>query len=206
MTAPDLSPIDVLGLAERQAVYRCFAEDGVLLYIGTTGHLGRRLADHAQKTWFLASAQITLKWFPDEESAAKAERRAIETEGPKYNVIHNRAMTLRLPSTASRKSRKKVTGQAETPVVFLTAGARPEGAVTLREALAAGMLPGYASSGAVRTAKYRNPEAFPEVVHTRRTEKLYDGEALRAWALATKQTAGRQEGCPAQEETPTCLF
>ena len=56
------------------------------------------------------------------------------------------------------------------------------------------LLPGYANSGAVRTAKYRNPAMFPEVAHTRRMEKLYDGEALRAWALATKQKDGGQEG------------
>ena len=205
MSAPELTSTEILGLAERQAVYRCFADDGTLLYIGTTGHLGRRLADHAQKTWFLASTRITLEWFPDEEKAAKAERKAIETEGPKYNIAHNRAMTVRLPSFANRKSREKAAGR-EVPIVFLTAGTRPEGTVTLREALAAGLLPGYASTGAVRTAKYRNPAMFPEVAHTRRMEKLYDGEALRAWALATKQKDGGQEGCPPEEEVPTCLF
>lgn len=40
-------------LCDRQAVYRCFGADRRLLYVGTTGNFGRRIADHAQKIWFL---------------------------------------------------------------------------------------------------------------------------------------------------------
>lgn len=177
----------ILGLVERQAVYRCFADDGTLLYIGTTGRLGRRLADHAQKAWFLASTQITLEWFPDEDSALKAERRAIETELPKFNVTHNRAMTVRLPGNSGRRRK---------PVVFLSASSRPERGVTVREALAAGFLPGFNSYGAVRQAKYLDPDAFPPPLNEHGRDKFYDAEALHDWAsrIQEQRTSRRKRG------------
>jgi hypothetical protein len=76
---------ELFGMAA-QAVYRCFGTDGQLLYIGTTGHLGRRLAAHAEKIWFLEVRAITFEWHPDEESALAAERIAIHAEQPKYNI------------------------------------------------------------------------------------------------------------------------
>jgi biotin operon repressor/predicted GIY-YIG superfamily endonuclease len=77
--------------ANRQAVYRCFGADGRLLYIGTTGRFGRRLAAHAEKIWFLEVRGITLEWYPDEVSAGAAERLAIHVEQPKYNITHKNA-------------------------------------------------------------------------------------------------------------------
>lgn len=185
MSAPETTSAEILGLVERQAVYRCYAEDGTLLYIGTTGHLGRRLAEHAQKTWFLASTKITLEWYPGEDAALKAERKAIEVEGPKINVTHNRAVTVQLARLGVKQAR---------PVTFLSASPRPDGAVTIREALATGFLPGYANSGAVRTAKYRNPEGFPPVLGRRGTERFYDAAGLKEWALATKNRNAQMGG------------
>ena len=172
MTAPDLYLVDLLRLADRQAVYRCYAADGSLLYIGTTGHLGRRLGDHAQKIWFLASARVDLEWFPDAKSATAAERKAIETERPRFNVSHNRAMVAHLaPVSGKRKNR-----------VVLVPTPRPEGSVTIREALAAGLLPGYFTPGSVRTAKHRSAGTFPPPVGVYERKNLYDGASLRAWA------------------------
>jgi predicted GIY-YIG superfamily endonuclease len=98
--------------SDRQAVYRCFGTDGQLLYIGTTGKLGRRFASHAQKIWFLEVRGITLEWYPDEESALEAEAAAILAEQPKYNIIHKgppKIMRpadgpLRLPSLQERRA------------------------------------------------------------------------------------------------------
>lgn len=73
-------------VAEMQAVYRCFGAQGQLLYVGVTGNLGRRLADHAQKSWFPLVSGITLTWYPDRESAEAAESLAIYIERPRYNV------------------------------------------------------------------------------------------------------------------------
>src|SRR5215469_10758085 len=82
-----LSP-ELLINTERHAVYRCYSDHGELLYVGTTGQLGKRLAAHAQKVWFLQVRGITLEWYLDEFEAGAAERRAIHVEHPKYNVVH----------------------------------------------------------------------------------------------------------------------
>lgn len=84
-----------------QAVYRCFGAGGQLLYIGTTGHLGRRLAAHAEKIWFLEVRGMTFEWYPDEASALKAERTAIHIEQPKYNIA-GRTMPRRPPPVSGR--------------------------------------------------------------------------------------------------------
>jgi predicted GIY-YIG superfamily endonuclease len=81
-------PIELLGSIERYAVYRCYGGDGQLLYVGETGDLGKRLADHAKKLWFVQVRGITLEWYADELDALKAERRAIHVEHPKYNKQH----------------------------------------------------------------------------------------------------------------------
>jgi predicted GIY-YIG superfamily endonuclease len=88
--------------ADSQAVYRCFSEGGQLLYVGTTGNLGRRLAEHAQKIWFLEVRGITLEWFPDEVRALAAERRAIFVERPKYNLAHKNAPLRAVPLPVRR--------------------------------------------------------------------------------------------------------
>jgi predicted GIY-YIG superfamily endonuclease len=82
---------------ERYAVYRCYADDGQLLYVGETGDLGTRLASHAQKLWFTQVRGITLEWYADELDALNAERRAIHVEHPKYNVVHRNTVTIRRP-------------------------------------------------------------------------------------------------------------
>ena len=67
-------------------VYRCYTDQGQLLYVGETGDLGKRLADHAKKLWFVQVRGITLEWYADELDALKAERRAIHVEHPKYSA------------------------------------------------------------------------------------------------------------------------
>ena len=95
---------------ERYAVYRCYADDGQLLYVGETGDLGTRFASHAQKLWFTQVCGITLEWYLDELDALNAERRAIHVEHPKYNVIHRSAVKLapsRRPAPARRAAARK---------------------------------------------------------------------------------------------------
>jgi predicted GIY-YIG superfamily endonuclease len=81
-------PPDLLGQTEKHAVYRCYSDQGQLLYVGTTGQLGKRFASHAQKFWFVQVRGITLEWYPTELEALNAERRAIHVEHPKFNVQH----------------------------------------------------------------------------------------------------------------------
>jgi predicted GIY-YIG superfamily endonuclease len=105
MTQENLAlPIELLGSVERYAVYRCFSDLGQLLYVGETGDLGKRLADHAGKLWFVQVRGITLEWYADELDALKAERRAIHVEHPKYNVQHRDLKVLAPPTPRKRNS------------------------------------------------------------------------------------------------------
>ncbi|HMH94009.1 MAG TPA: hypothetical protein VK586_23385 [Streptosporangiaceae bacterium] len=91
-------PPELAVSVERYAVYRCYGDDGQLLYVGETGELGTRLASHAQKLWFTQVRGITLEWYVDELDALNAERRAIHVEHPKYNVIHRNSAAMPAPS------------------------------------------------------------------------------------------------------------
>jgi len=114
MTEESLAlPIELLGSIERYAVYRCYSDSGQLLYVGETGDLGTRLADHAKKPWFVQVRGITLESYADELDALKAERRAIHVEHPKYNKQHNgTARTLAAPRQPAKR-RRVVTQTAE---------------------------------------------------------------------------------------------
>ncbi len=67
-------------------LYRFYAEDGKLLYVGQTANPGSRLAQHsAKKSWWRAVAKITLEHYTTSLLVKEAERRAIEREQPYYN-------------------------------------------------------------------------------------------------------------------------
>lgn len=68
------------------AVYRLFDADGVLLYVGMTNDLSRRMADHARdREWWPKVHRKTAAWYPSRERAAVAELIAIEKEAPLHN-------------------------------------------------------------------------------------------------------------------------
>ncbi len=83
-----MTPLELSLHAERYAVYRCYSDGGILLYVGHTARGGKRLGEHADKAWFLQVRGITLEWYADELDARNAERRAIHVEHPKYNIQH----------------------------------------------------------------------------------------------------------------------
>ena len=67
-------------------VYRCFAGDGRLLYIGFTAQLGTRMAGHKRSSpWWPEVAKVTRQEFTSEPAALAAERLAIQSEHPAYN-------------------------------------------------------------------------------------------------------------------------
>jgi predicted GIY-YIG superfamily endonuclease len=78
------------------ALYRLFAEDGTLLYIGVTRDVEHRLYMH-RMTHFLPGSAIvrrrmhhhTEEWFETKLAARTAERRAIFEEAPLANRQHN---------------------------------------------------------------------------------------------------------------------
>ena len=69
------------------ALYRHYAVDGTLLYVGQTANPMQRLASHASSsTWHTSIARIDLEWHPSRSAALRAERRAIEAERPVHNI------------------------------------------------------------------------------------------------------------------------
>lgn len=71
------------------ALYRFFAHDRALLYVGRTLNPGQRWPAHAHgQPWWAEVASATIETHPDLPSVVAAERAAIETERPRYNVMH----------------------------------------------------------------------------------------------------------------------
>jgi hypothetical protein len=76
-------------VSERTAVYRLFASDAALLYIGVAKDFGVRWKRHAHaQPWWSEVQRQTVDWYPDRELALAVEKDAIRSERPLYNVIH----------------------------------------------------------------------------------------------------------------------
>lgn len=74
-------------LARPHAVYRFFAKDGTLLYVGCTSFLGRIGHHQATRDWFHEVATITIEWAVDALVGRQVEMHAINVEQPKYNLL-----------------------------------------------------------------------------------------------------------------------
>lgn len=69
------------------AVYRAIAADGSVLYVGVTGHLFTRLAQHRKDSlWWPEATEVDWVIFPDRRRAERAEAHAIARHRPPYNV------------------------------------------------------------------------------------------------------------------------
>lgn len=74
-------------MSERTALYRMFAADGTLLYIGIARDFGKRWTQHAaSKPWWPDVQRQTVDWYPDRPAAEQAEREAIKAERPVHNI------------------------------------------------------------------------------------------------------------------------
>lgn len=72
------------------ALYRFYDAAGALLYVGITLNPGTRLRDHSHdKPWWYDVARIELARYDSRTQVLEAERRAIATERPRYNIVHN---------------------------------------------------------------------------------------------------------------------
>lgn len=73
----------------RTSLYRHFDEAGELLYVGVSLNHVARLGQHSKSaSWFEQIASITIEHFMDRASAIEAEKVAIKSEAPRYNVVH----------------------------------------------------------------------------------------------------------------------
>lgn len=71
-------------------LYRFYAADDTLLYIGLTVNPGRRMEKHAyDKPWWADVARIAMEQHPNLDALRAAERHAIETEKPLHNIRMN---------------------------------------------------------------------------------------------------------------------
>jgi len=72
--------------AGRTALYRVYDAEGGLLYVGISANPDLRFGQHSQlKEWWTEVADRKIEWHPTRESAASAERDAIQIELPKWN-------------------------------------------------------------------------------------------------------------------------
>lgn len=68
-------------------LYRHFDADGTLLYVGMSMRALVRLASHrATSEWFRDISRVQIETFPSRWEAEEAERTAIETEYPIFNL------------------------------------------------------------------------------------------------------------------------
>lgn len=97
-------------------LYRMFAADDALLYVGITLRPVDRLRHHSKdKQWWSEVATIRLESFPSRESLEAAERTAIADESPRYNVALNGLPRRRWYSV--EQAAEVVCGDAEWPSI-----------------------------------------------------------------------------------------
>lgn len=71
------------------SLYRHFAGDGQLLYVGVSLNAIRRLVEHREASgWFGGVRRVEIEVFASREEVLRAERAAIKRERPQYNVQH----------------------------------------------------------------------------------------------------------------------
>lgn len=76
-------------VSDRTALYRIYDETDALLYIGISKDALRRLAEHLERQpWSGVIARVQVEYLPDRAAAVDAERHAIRTEVPRFNVVH----------------------------------------------------------------------------------------------------------------------
>ncbi|MEU0950472.1 hypothetical protein ABZ379_48815 [Streptomyces canus] len=69
------------------AVYRLWAEDGTLLYIGSSYAPEERAKAHSRASWGHLVVRRADEWHPTRRDAYEAEARAIEAEEPTHNLV-----------------------------------------------------------------------------------------------------------------------
>ncbi len=94
-------------------LYRFFAADDTLLYIGLTVNPGTRWTAHSKdKPWWLDVAKVTVEHYPSREAVEAAEIAAIKAERPLHNVAHNRPAKPKRQPRLARPSLPTPTRQA----------------------------------------------------------------------------------------------
>lgn len=86
-------------------LYRFYADDGALLYVGVTNNPTRRFSKHEDdKPWWHEVRGITVEHYNTREDVLAAERRAIEVEHPRYNIKRPSILRASKAAAASTKA------------------------------------------------------------------------------------------------------
>lgn len=102
----------------RTAVYRLYAQNGRLLYVGITNSPPHRFAQHAaDKPWWPdVDERVTeVNWHPTRNAALRAEKALIQRYRPEHNVQHH-------PDRRSRFAPERPTDEFSRPAAGLVAG------------------------------------------------------------------------------------
>ena len=100
------------------SLYRHFAADGSLLYVGISLSWPARTKAHAGGSqWFEQVARVEIEQFDTREAALEAERIAIKTEKPKFNVVHNRAPKAKVTVRGERRKLRPGSGDPVFDVI-----------------------------------------------------------------------------------------
>ena len=100
----------------RHHLYRHFAADGTLLYIGISHNAFKRWDGHQYNPWYDEIAWMTIERFDSREAATNAERLAIIAEHPKHNI-----QVLQLIPRAQSRSEPVNPAQGMTSLQFAAA-------------------------------------------------------------------------------------
>jgi predicted GIY-YIG superfamily endonuclease len=74
-------------------LYRHFDESNNLLYVGISLSAFHRLSQHRDHSeWFKKIKNLTIEHFATREEAMAAERKAIKSENPKFNIAMRKTM------------------------------------------------------------------------------------------------------------------
>jgi len=72
-------------------LYRHFDNENALLYVGISLSTFKRLSQHKDHSqWFNKVSRVTIEHFPTREEAIAAEKKAIKTEDPKFNIANKK--------------------------------------------------------------------------------------------------------------------
>lgn len=87
-------------------LYRFYDTDDRLLYVGISERGPERWRAHRkEKPWWTEVARTTTEHYDTRQAALDAERAAIITEQPAYNVVHNRHLSAVEPAATSKQGK-----------------------------------------------------------------------------------------------------
>ena len=81
------------------ALYRHYAADGTLLYVGVSANPFRRLSEHNFRSG-RRPVRIDIEWFENRTDALAAERACIKADKPRDNIAAPRPASGKTPANA----------------------------------------------------------------------------------------------------------